>query len=128
MCVLVDEKKVLEASAQAQTTTGCPVIIHPGRDPLAPFQIIRILQEAGGDASKTVMSHLDSKNTSKLNHQKRFDIFVNVIVFPPNKCMTRHCHVTITILVYFFSVVAHFNFCENNIQIFTNYSLTLSCL
>ncbi|XP_062900247.1 phosphotriesterase-related protein isoform X2 [Mobula hypostoma] len=53
------EKKVLQATAEAQTQLGCPVIIHPGRNVESPFQIIRILQEAGADISKTVMSHLD---------------------------------------------------------------------
>lgn len=53
------EKKVLRASAHAQTQLGCPVIIHPGRNEAAPAEVIRILQEAGGDISKTVMSHLD---------------------------------------------------------------------
>ncbi|XP_030055487.1 N-acetyltaurine hydrolase isoform X2 [Microcaecilia unicolor] len=53
------EGKVLQATAHAQTQLGCPVIIHPGRNSCAPFQIIRILQEAGADISKTVMSHLD---------------------------------------------------------------------
>ncbi|RXM99745.1 Phosphotriesterase-related protein [Acipenser ruthenus] len=53
------ERRVLQATAHAQAQLGCPVIIHPGRNPEAPFQVIRILQEAGGDISKTVMSHLD---------------------------------------------------------------------
>ncbi|XP_051872720.1 phosphotriesterase-related protein isoform X2 [Pristis pectinata] len=53
------EKKVLQATAEAQTQLGCPVIIHPGRNVESPFHIIRILQEAGADISKTVMSHLD---------------------------------------------------------------------
>ncbi|XP_007671323.1 phosphotriesterase-related protein [Ornithorhynchus anatinus] len=53
------ENRVLQAAAHAQSQLGCPVIIHPGRDQRAPFQIIRILQEAGADISKTVMSHLD---------------------------------------------------------------------
>ncbi|XP_003462826.2 phosphotriesterase-related protein isoform X1 [Cavia porcellus] len=53
------ERKVLHATAHAQAQLGCPVIIHPGRNSRAPFQIIRILQEAGADMSKTVMSHLD---------------------------------------------------------------------
>ncbi|KAM4908252.1 N-acetyltaurine hydrolase isoform 2-T2 [Sylvia borin] len=53
------EHRVLQATAQAQSQLGCPVIIHPGRNSDSPFQIIRILQEAGADASKTVMSHLD---------------------------------------------------------------------
>ncbi|XP_006894355.1 PREDICTED: phosphotriesterase-related protein isoform X2 [Elephantulus edwardii] len=53
------ERKVLQATAQAQAQLGCPVIIHPGRNPSSPFEIIRILQEAGANISKTVMSHLD---------------------------------------------------------------------
>uniref|UniRef100_A0A8C2Q095 N-acetyltaurine hydrolase n=1 Tax=Cyprinus carpio TaxID=7962 RepID=A0A8C2Q095_CYPCA len=53
------EKKVLRATAHAQTQLGCPVIIHPGRNKAAPGEAIRILQEAGGNISKTVMSHLD---------------------------------------------------------------------
>nr|XP_046265051.1 phosphotriesterase-related protein-like [Scatophagus argus]XP_046265052.1 phosphotriesterase-related protein-like [Scatophagus argus] len=53
------EKKVLRATAHAQAQLGCPVIIHPGRSPAAPAEVVRILQEAGGDISKTVMSHLD---------------------------------------------------------------------
>lgn len=53
------ERKVLQATAHAQEQLGCPVIIHPGQSPSAPFQIIRVLQEAGADISKTVMSHLD---------------------------------------------------------------------
>ncbi|MEE6466787.1 hypothetical protein FKM82_007049 [Ascaphus truei] len=53
------EKKILQATAEAQTQLGCPVIIHPGRNSDAPFQIIQILQESGADISKTVMSHLD---------------------------------------------------------------------
>ncbi|XP_010605402.1 phosphotriesterase-related protein isoform X2 [Fukomys damarensis] len=53
------ERKVLQATAHAQAQLGCPVIIHPGQSPSAPFQIIRVLQEAGADISQTVMSHLD---------------------------------------------------------------------
>uniref|UniRef100_A0A8D2N9T5 N-acetyltaurine hydrolase n=1 Tax=Zonotrichia albicollis TaxID=44394 RepID=A0A8D2N9T5_ZONAL len=53
------EHRVLQATAEAQAQLGCPVIIHPGRNSDSPFHIIRILQEAGADASRTVMSHLD---------------------------------------------------------------------
>ncbi|CAH2282338.1 phosphotriesterase-related [Pelobates cultripes] len=53
------ERKILQSTAEAQSQLGCPVNIHPGRNSDAPFQILRILQEAGGDISKTVMSHLD---------------------------------------------------------------------
>ncbi|XP_060638318.2 phosphotriesterase-related protein isoform X1 [Anolis sagrei] len=53
------ENKVVQATAHAQSQLGCPVIIHPGRHSDSPFQIMRVFQEAGGDVSKTVMSHLD---------------------------------------------------------------------
>lgn len=53
------EKKSLAASAVVQQETGCPVILHPGRDKEAPAEIIRVFQEAGGKVEKTVMSHLD---------------------------------------------------------------------
>ena len=53
------ERKVLCAGAKAQRETGAPLLIHPGRDEEAPFEIIDILREAGADISRTVMSHLD---------------------------------------------------------------------
>ncbi|OWK59698.1 Phosphotriesterase-related protein [Lonchura striata] len=64
------EHRVLQATAQAQAQLGCPVIIHPGRNSNSPFQIIRILQEAGADASKTVMSHLDRLSVERVNDIK----------------------------------------------------------
>ncbi|CAL1538072.1 unnamed protein product [Lymnaea stagnalis] len=53
------EKLSLRSSASVQTELRCPVIIHPGRSPAAPSEIMRIFLEAGGKAGKTVMSHLD---------------------------------------------------------------------
>jgi len=53
------ERKSLIASGMAQSQAKCPLIIHPGRDEKAPFEIIDVLREAGADISKTVMSHLD---------------------------------------------------------------------
>ena len=38
---------------------GAPLIIHPGRKPESPFEILNILEAAGADISRTVMSHLD---------------------------------------------------------------------
>ena len=38
---------------------GAPLIIHPGRDNKAPFEILDILERHGADLSHTVMSHLD---------------------------------------------------------------------
>jgi len=53
------EKRSLLAAAAAQSETGAPLIIHPGRNELSPIEIVRILQEGGADINKTVISHLD---------------------------------------------------------------------
>lgn len=53
------ERNVLKAAAEVQSELNCPVIIHPGRDRSSPEEIVRILQEAGGILSKTIMSHLE---------------------------------------------------------------------
>lgn len=54
-----NERKVLVAGARAQRRTGAPMTIHPGRHETAPFEILDILEEAGGDVTRTVMSHTD---------------------------------------------------------------------
>ena len=53
-----NEKKVLRASAIAQSKTGASIVIHPGRDVQAPFDIINILADSGADISRVVMSHI----------------------------------------------------------------------
>lgn len=53
------EKKVLQAGATVQKSTGCPIIIHPGRNKAAPEEILRILLESGAKADQIVVSHLD---------------------------------------------------------------------
>uniref|UniRef100_A0A7N8XH58 N-acetyltaurine hydrolase n=2 Tax=Mastacembelus armatus TaxID=205130 RepID=A0A7N8XH58_9TELE len=87
------EKKVLRATAHAQAQLGCPVIIHPGRNPAAPAEIIRILQEAGGDISKTVMSHMDRTifdkgellEFGKLGSYLEYDLFgIEMLNYPFN--------------------------------------------
>ncbi|KAL6058398.1 Phosphotriesterase-related protein [Balamuthia mandrillaris] len=54
-----NEIKVLKAAAKAQQITGAPLLIHPGRHEYAPIEIVKILQEAGADITRTAMSHLD---------------------------------------------------------------------
>jgi phosphotriesterase-related protein len=54
-----NERKVLRASAAAQRETGAAILIHPGRDPSAPREILDILAGAGADIERTVMAHLD---------------------------------------------------------------------
>lgn len=53
------EKRVLQAAAHIEANTGIPVTIHPGRNPQAPFELLRIYQEAGGHADRVLMSHMD---------------------------------------------------------------------
>ena len=60
------EKKVLSAAAQVQEQLKCPVSIHPGRNSESPSEVLRILQEAGGNADKLALCHLDSKIILKL--------------------------------------------------------------
>ncbi|XP_036375186.1 phosphotriesterase-related protein [Megalops cyprinoides] len=87
------ETKVLRATAHAQTQLGCPVIIHPGRNPAAPGAVVRILQEAGGDINKTVMSHLDRTifdhgellEFAKLGSYLEYDLFgTELLNYPYN--------------------------------------------
>ena len=52
------EKRSLRAAAIAQSQTQTPVMIHPARDPTAPFEELRVFQEAGGDPKHTVIAHL----------------------------------------------------------------------
>lgn len=59
------EKRSLRAAGIAQSETQSPVMIHPGRDPSAPFEDLRIFQEAGGDAKHTVIAHLGRTISSK---------------------------------------------------------------
>lgn len=54
-----NEVKSLRATARAQRATGAAVNIHPGRLEESPLQIIKILDKAGADLSRVVMSHID---------------------------------------------------------------------
>ena len=53
-----NERKVLIAAARAQGETGAAILVHPGRDEAAPFEILDILAGAGADLSRVVMGHL----------------------------------------------------------------------
>jgi predicted metal-dependent phosphotriesterase family hydrolase len=59
------ERRSLQGAAIAQSQTKTPVMIHPGRDPTAPFEDLRIFQEAGGDAKHTVIAHLGRTISNK---------------------------------------------------------------
>lgn len=53
------ELRALTAASLAQRETGASIIVHPGRDPLSPLQVIEHVRAAGGDVSRLVISHLD---------------------------------------------------------------------
>jgi phosphotriesterase-related protein len=54
-----NEARVLQAAVAAQQHTGAGLLIHPGRYPGAPLEIIQRVKELGGDPSRTTISHLD---------------------------------------------------------------------
>jgi len=54
-----NEKKVLIASSMAQKETGASILIHPGRNESAPFEILDLISGSGGDLNRVVMGHLD---------------------------------------------------------------------
>ena len=54
-----NERKSIEASAIAQRETGAAILIHPGRHPEAPAEILELLDNGGADISRVIMGHLD---------------------------------------------------------------------
>ncbi len=53
------ERRVLRAAGRAQRETGAPLMVHPGRDPLAPEEIVRELEAVGADLEHTTIAHLE---------------------------------------------------------------------
>ena len=54
-----NERKSLAAAAIAQRETGAAVLIHPGRHPDAPAEILELLADGGADISRVIVGHLD---------------------------------------------------------------------
>ena len=54
-----NERKSLSAAAIAQQESGAAILIHPGRHPDAPAEILDILANGGADNSRVIMGHLD---------------------------------------------------------------------
>jgi len=85
------ERKVLRASAKAQRQTGAAVNIHPSRSDELVLEIVSILDEAGGDLSRTVISHVDAWGFSADTCRElleagcylEFDTFGYEGIFPP---------------------------------------------
>lgn len=54
-----NERKSLRAAAMAQQETGAAILIHPGRHPDAPNEILQVLADGGADIERVIMGHLD---------------------------------------------------------------------
>ena len=54
-----NERKSLAAAAISQRETGAAILIHPGRHPDAPAEILEILSDGGADLTRVIMGHLD---------------------------------------------------------------------
>lgn len=59
------EKRAISATGELQAQLHCSVSFHPGRNASAPIEIMRLYQEAGGDPSRAIMSHIDRTLLSK---------------------------------------------------------------
>src|SRR4030095_10185833 len=53
------EKRVMTGAVIAQGETGASLNVHPGRNPDQPQEVMDLIRAEGGDASSTIMSHLD---------------------------------------------------------------------
>ena len=54
-----NERKSLSAAAIAQSETGAAILVHPGRHPDAPLEILELLASGGADICRVIMGHLD---------------------------------------------------------------------
>ena len=53
------ERKSLRAAGMAQRAQGAPLMVHPGRHPDAPAEIVRELEAVGADLSRTTIAHIE---------------------------------------------------------------------
>jgi phosphotriesterase-related protein len=78
-----NERKVLRASGRAQRRTGAPLLIHPGRNPGAPAEIVEILRDVDADLPRTIIGHVertlleraDMKKLAETGCLLEFDLF-----------------------------------------------------
>jgi phosphotriesterase-related protein len=60
-----DEEKVLRASVRAQKLTGAVLSIHPGYTAESIWDAVRIVEEEGGDLTRTIICHTDTMLPSR---------------------------------------------------------------
>lgn len=59
--ILDFEKRALRAIGEFQGQYRYPVSFHPGKDVIPLIEVMRVYQEAGGQPTEFVMSHIDRK-------------------------------------------------------------------
>ncbi len=88
-----NEKKSLHAAAAAQMETGAALMVHPGRDPMSPVEIVEEISKAGGDLSRTIICHIDRtcldrtwlRDMAQTGCYLEYDLFGNESsYYPPN--------------------------------------------
>jgi phosphotriesterase-related protein len=57
--MLERERTVLVGAALAQRASGAGLMVHPGRNPAAPAEIVRTLETAGAALDRVAIAHLD---------------------------------------------------------------------
>lgn len=66
-----DEVKCLQAAAVAQERTGAAIIVHSPGGHDGPFHVADLLENAGADPSRVVVSHLDARFWSDISSYTR---------------------------------------------------------
>lgn len=86
-----NEKKVLRAGAIAQQKTGAILGVHPGREEECYLEVLRILDKAGADLSRTIICHIDRSvrnpktriQIAKAGCYLEYDLFGREGYYPP---------------------------------------------
>ena len=105
------EKEREREGDAAYYTSGAPLIIHPGQDDRSPFEIISILESAGANIDRTVMSHLDTilQDETKLLEFAKLGCIMEYDLFGiecshcqvPSRLQTAsHCELVIVLAYY----------------------------
>jgi phosphotriesterase-related protein len=88
-----NEKKSLRAAVEAQKETGAALMVHPGRDPQSPVEIVELIDKSSGDLSRTIICHVDRtsldrvwlKDLTETGCYLEYDLFGNESShYPPN--------------------------------------------
>jgi phosphotriesterase-related protein len=54
-----EERKCLIGAVQAHVKTGAALMVHPGRDPGSPMEIVELILKEGGNIKRSIICHID---------------------------------------------------------------------